>query len=267
MSLLTTLTKSKVVTKSIKWVTKNAPKVLTGISIASSIAASGFAIKGTILAVEIEKARREKIEKGEFPQPAHPKWETVKAVWKCYIPMVTCLIVSVGTSVSGIEMSTARTALATTACKLTETAFTDYRNEVINQIGEDKEKEIRNNIAQKNAETPVQQQAPTTLVISPYDKILFYETLTGQIFTSDVTTVKDAFNKINYGLSHNYCDYISVMEYLGELGIDSHDEARGWNVTDGLLEPKMELDTTPDGRPCLRLSTTVPPREGYNMYY
>ncbi len=260
--------KSKAVQKITKAVVDNAPKILTGISIASSVAASVFAVKGTILAVKIIEDRKEKIANGEIPEPEHPKWDTVKAVWKCYIPTVTCLGVSIGTSVKGMEISTARTAVATTACKLTEQAFEEYRNETIAKLGEEKEKELRQDIVKKHAEEGAQNPpAQQTVVLSSYDKVLIQDEITGQIFWDTPESIKGVINQINYGLSHGYSDFISVMEYADAIGVESHDEERGWNVMeDGLLDIKFDCGMTKDGRPCLRLSTFAMPHAGYNMY-
>lgn len=252
--------------KPVKYVVANAPKFLTGFSIATSIAALVFTVKGTILAVEVEKQRKEKIESGELPQPEHPRWETVKTFGKCLWPAFIFESVSIGSRLYGTNISTARTAMATAACKASELAFEEYRSKVEEKFGSDKEEMIRQEIVKSHAE---QSQVPqTTLVVSPYDEILFKEALTGQVFRSDVNTVKSIFNKINYSLSHGYYDYISVMEYLDEFGISSKNEEFGWNVTmtGHLLEPRMELSMTDDGRPCLLLSTIDPPYEGYNMY-
>ena len=264
-NIFSKILKSKAVQSTVKFAVTNAPKILTGISIVSSVTATVFAVKGTILAVEIEKQRKAKIESGELPVPEHPKLEVIKSVWKCYIPTVILHGVSIGSALYGVDISTARTAMATAACKASEYAFEEYKEKVSAELGEEKEKEIRQDIARTNAEQGITNQS--TLVISPYEKVLFQEMITGQIFTSDVNTVKESFNKINYGLSHGYDDDISVMEYLDEFGIACNDENRGWNVTKtGLLEPRFELSTTNDGRPCLRLYTTEDPYIDYDRY-
>ena len=262
-NLITKVLKSKAVKKVVKVLVDNAPKILTGVSIVSSVAATVFAVKGTVLAVRIIDDRNEKIKKGEIPVPEHPKWENVKAVWKCYIPTATCLCVSIGTSIKGMEISAARTAVATTACKLTEQAFEEYRNETIAKIGEEKEKEIRQNIAQRNAdESGVQ---PVIHTYSSFDKVLIQDEITGQLFWGTAEDVKAAINMINYGFAHGHYDYMSVLEYADYLGVESHDEDRGWNVMDGLLEVKFDPGLTKDMRPCIVAKVTKP-YEGYNVY-
>ena len=254
----------KLLTKVVKVVVDNAPKILTGTSIALSIGSVVCAIKGTVLAVRIEDERQEKIKSGELPEPEHPKWETVKAVWKCYIPSATMLIASAGCSIYGMDISTSRTAIATAACKLSEAAFDEYRAEVREQLGEQGEKNISQSIVQKKAEAQESQDPPKTYVVSPYEKVLIKEKYSGEIISSDINSINELINRINYRLSHSYIDYISLMEYADEIGCrECRREDIGWSNSDGLLEPKFEL-ITDHGRPCFLLSMYNEPNENYN---
>lgn len=257
--------KTKVFKNILNTVVKHAPKILTGISIAASIAATGFAIKGTILAVEIEKQRKAKIESGELPVPEHPKLETVKSVWKCYIPSFAFLTVSVGTSLYGTNVSAARTAMATAACKASELAFDEYKAKVVDQIGEEQHKKIEQAIEKDHVEQYTNQQ--TTILVSPYEKYLCKEKFSGQTIWSDLNDIKDAFNRINYDLSHGCRDYISFMEYCDAFDIDNSNEDIGWNVTKtGLLVLRYDLSQTDDGRPIIVFYPSVAPYDDYAFY-
>ena len=258
---------TKIVTsKPIKYAIANAPKILTGISIASSIAAVGFSIKGTILAVEIEKQRKAKIESGDIPQPEHPKWETVKSVWKCYIPAFTFLSVSIGTSLYGTSVSAARTAMATAACKASELAFEDYKAKVEEQFGSGSDKKIEQAIAKDQADIYAS-QSPSTILVSPYDRYPCKEKYSGQIIESDLNEIKDGFNKINYDLSSGRSDYISFMEYCDVFGIDNSNSEVGWNITKtGLLSLKYDLGQDEYGRPIIIFYPSIPPYEDYYNY-
>ena len=249
--------------KVVKGVVKNAPKILTGISIASSIAAVGFTIKGTILAVEIEKQRKAKIESGELPQPEHPKLEVVKSVWKCYIPAITFLSVSCGTALYGTSISTARTAMATAACKASEMAFDEYKAKVIERIGEDKEKEIRQEIVKDQVDQRPNDQMP---IMAPFEKYLCQEKYTGAVFYSNLYAIKDAFLEMNYSLLHGH-DELSLAEYLNYFEIDSKEEMIGWNISmTGLLDLSYHSEHDAYGRPMIIFGPTQRPYENYNIY-
>ena len=256
---------SEPVKKTVTAIVSNAPKILTGISIASSITAVGFTVKGTILAVEIEKKRKEKIESGEIPKPEHPKLEVVKSVWKCYIPAFAFLSASIGSSLYGTNISATRTAMASAACKATEMAFDEYKTKVAKQIGAEKEQKIRDDIERDHVDQYANGQQ--TLLVSPYEKYLCKDKYSGVMFMSDLNEIKDIFNKINYELIYCAQDELSMSSYLDWFGQDSNEECIGWNVSKtGLLRLSYELGWAKDGRPVLIFGPDQVPYEHYNMY-
>lgn len=260
----TKILESDVTKKIITGAVKHAPKILTGISIASSIAAAAFAVKGTILAVEIEKKRKEQITAGEIPEPEHPRLAVVKSVWKCYIPTITFLGVSVGAGLYGTNISTARTAMATAACKATELAFDEYKAKVVEELGEEKEKKIRQDVEKSHVEEYVHRETP---IVAPFEKYLCRERYSGAMFYSNLFEIKDTFNMINYDLIHQGQDYISVADYLDKFEIDSKTEDVGWNVSmTGLLEITYNSSYDAYGRPIIEFGPMDPPYENYNVY-
>lgn len=254
---------SELTKKVVSGIVKNAPKILTGISIASSIVSVGFAVKGTILAVEIEKQRKAKIESGELPEPEHPKLAVIKSVWKCYIPAFTFLTVSCGTALYGTSISTARTAMATAACKASELAFEEYKTKMIEELGAEKEKEIRQKIEKDRVETALDHPP---IVVAPFEKHLCQEMYTGSVFYSNLYEIKDAFLEMNYKLLTGH-DELSFMEYLGYFDLDSKEEEIGWNVSmSGLLVLSYHSEYDAYGRPILVFGPDQRPYENYNIY-
>ena len=255
---------SELTKKVVSGIVKNAPKILTGISIASSIVSVGFAVKGTILAVEIEKQRKAKIESGELPEPEHPKLAVIKSVWKCYIPAATFLTASVCTSLYGTSISTIRTAMATSACEASKLAFEEYKAKVVEQIGEEKEKQIRQEIIKEQVSRC---ETPQIQTVAPFEKYLCKEKYTGAMFYSNLYEIKDEFLKMNYDLTHCGSDELSMMMYLDHFGIDSREEELGWNVgMTGLLELSYCMESDDYGRPVLVFGPDQRPYENYNIY-
>lgn len=260
---ITKIATSKPVTKVAKVLVSNAPKILTGISIVSSIAAAAFAVKGTILAVEIEEQRKQKITNGDIPEPEHPKAAVVKSVWKCYIPTAACLAVSIGTSLYGVNVATARAAVATAAYKATELAFDEYKAKVAEEIGEEKEKKIRQDIEKEHVKEYEDRQAP---LVAPFEKYLCREKYSGAMFYSNLFEIKDTFNLINYDMLRG-SDDISLMSYLDYFGIESKNEEIGWNISiTGMLELTYNSSYDAYGRPIIEFGTTDPPYDNYNIY-
>ena len=264
--ILTNVLKSKTFNKAIKAIVANAPKILTGISIASSIAATGFAIKGTVVAVKVEKERKEKIASGELPVPKHPKWETVKSVYKCYIPSAAFLSISIGSSLYGTGISSARTAMATAAYKASELALEEFRAKAVQELGEEKVQKIDQAIAQEHMEQYAAQ--PTTLLVDPYQDYPCMDKFTGQIIRTNVEEIRHVFNQINYDLSRGPSDFISLASYCDYFGIDCKNELIGWNIVKtGLLSPRFDYGVyDKNGAPMIVFSTSIEPSEKYDIY-
>lgn len=261
--VFTKILESNVTKKLVSGAVKNAPKILTGISIVSTIAATAFAVKGTILAVEIEKQRKAKIEAGEIPEPEHPKLAVVKSVWKCYIPAFTFMTMSIGSGLYGTNISMARTAMATAACKASELAFDEYKAKVIEELGEEKEHQIRQSIEKDRVEQYTNRQTP---LVAPFEKYLCKEEYSGYEFYSNLFEIKDAFIGMNYNMVSGN-DELSFMEYMGFLGLDSKEEDIGWNVSmSGLLELSYRTELDAYGRPMIVFGPSQRPYENYNIY-
>lgn len=155
---------NKSVTKFIKTVKrgfgKRSPEILLGIGIASGITTTILAVKATPKALQlIEDAKFEKATTwNEEHQDAHvravseklTKPEIVKIVWKCYIPAAISGAASIACLLGSHSVNAKRNAALATAYKLSETALNEYREKVVEEIGEEKEKVIRDKVAQKH---------------------------------------------------------------------------------------------------------------------
>ena len=113
------------------------PAVASGkasFGIAGMITTTVLAVRSTPKALKLieEKKKEEGVDK---LTPA----ETVKTAWKCYIPAMVLGATSVGCLVGASRVSLRRNAALATAYKLSETALTEYREQVVETIGEKKE--------------------------------------------------------------------------------------------------------------------------------
>lgn len=89
-------------------------------------------------------------------------------------------------------------------------------------------------------------------------------------FESDIESVKKAINEINYRLSTQGEEYVSVNDFYDELGIEhiSIGESLGWNIgRDGLIDVYWGTALAKDGRPCVTFEYRVEPRYEYYKSY
>lgn len=168
--------------------------------------------------------------------------ESIKAVWKFYIPVVITGAVTIGCVVMGTRIGMRRTAAMAAAYSISERAFTEYKEKVAEKLGENKERAIRDEIAQdKVSQNPV---GPSVVLLGS-GTTLFYEYFTGRYFVSDMATIKRAENEINSRCLR--CEYATLAEFHTLIGQPPTQGAMdmGWD-SDKLMEVNIHATLTED---------------------
>ena len=238
-------------------IVKHSPEILTGIGIAGMITTTVLAVKATPKALElVEEAK--KVERTD----ALTLVETVKVAWRPYIPAAVTCTVSIACLVGASSVSARRNAALATAYKLSETALTEYREQVVETVGEKKEQAIREKVGQKQIE---KNYADTSEVQETGSgDTLFLEPLSKRFFKSDRSKVEKAENLLNKRMIHDFIGTVSLNEFYDEIGLDRTDlgDVMGWN-TEHLIDLDITPGITPKGNPCLVLGHYNAPK--YNF--
>lgn len=245
-------------------VTKHSPEILTGLGIAGMITTTVLAVKATPKALKLIDAK-----KGELqlePDEKLTAVETVKATWKCYIPAAVTGVTSVACLIGASSVNARRNAALATAYNLSATALAEYKDKVIETVGEKKEQVIRDKVAEERIKKePVSNNS--AIIVSGTGTTRCFDTITKRRFTSDIENIKKIVNELNRRMV-NGDDYISLNEFYYELGLDgcAVGDDLGWNVTRGLIELDFSAQLDTDGVPCIVLDYMVAPKRGYNSY-
>lgn len=249
---------------------KRSPEILLGLGIASAITSTVLAVKATPKAMELlAEAEKENINR-QIKEGVHgpevknglPSAQVVKTVWKCYIPAAISGAASIACLLGSHSVNAKRNAALATAYKLSETALNEYREKVVEEIGEDKEKVIRDKVSQKHLdEKPV---SKNEVIITGTGKQLCYDGISGRYFESDIQTIRAAVNKINETMVYEM--YAALNDFYNEIGLSNTDmgDELGWNLDDGLLEISYGAMVADDGRPCITLDYHIAPRYDFS---
>ena len=226
-------------------VSKHSPEILTGIGIAGMITTTVLAVKVTPKALQLieEKKKEEGVDK---LTPV----ETVKTTWKCYIPATVTGVTSVACLIGASKVSARRNAALATAYKLSETALTEYREKVVETIGEKKEQVVREKVADEQIKrNPVSQNE---VVVTGKGKTLCFDPLSSRYFESDLELIRRAENDLNAQILTQIGGYLSLNDFYDELGLDRIDigDEFGWNL-DNRIALDISSHVTDDGRPSL----------------
>lgn len=179
------------------------------------------------------------------PYPLSTK-EKFLLVWKRYIPATSSGAVGIAAIIGSASINARRTAALTAAYSITEKAFSEYKEKVIETIGDNKERKIRDEIASEK----VQQNPPNaTNVIVGSGDVLCLELHTGRYFQSDMETLRRAQNDINSKLISQNEATLSDLYYILSIPQTSSSSYSGWTSEKMLsLEFSSQLH---EGKPCL----------------
>jgi len=216
-------------------VQSNSPAILAGIGVSGTISTAYLAAKAGY-----------EIGGWNYQFQELPKKEKIKACWKKYIPAGISGAITIGCVVSATRIGHKRAAAAYSLLTVAERSFTEYKEKVVEQLGEKKEQAIRDEIAQDR----VNNNPPKDVIVMGTGNVLCQETHTGRYFNCDMETLRKAENKINHQLISQNEANLNDFYYLVGLEPTSFSSVTGWNV-DRQLELRFSTALTPDGRPCI----------------
>ena len=244
--------------KSIKGVfERHAPEILTGIGVAGMVTSTVLAVKATPKAYLLVNDRKNELEVEKLPVT-----ELVKTTWKCYIPAAVTCGASIACLVGASSVNFKRNAALATAYKLSEAALSEYKDAVIETIGEKKEQSVRDKVAEERLKkNPV---SKSEVIVTGNGTTLCYDPVGNSYFKSSIQQIESAKNKLNARmLSENY---VSLNDFYDELGIGPTKlgDDLGWDIyKDGLIDIAFSSRLAEDGTPCLVMDYSVAPRYEY----
>nr|DAJ79346.1 MAG TPA: hypothetical protein [Caudoviricetes sp.] len=252
-------------------VTKRSPEILIGIGITGMISATVMAVKATpkaLILIEEEKDRQnaelcdEAISK-EYDACAQIQSlsveDTVKTVWKCYVPAVLTAGMSIACIVGANSVHRKRHAALTAAYTLSETSLREYQKKVIETIGEKKEEVVRDAVAKERIEKNPIEETNEVFVTSKGD-VLCLDIVSGRYFKSDIDRLKKIENELNRRMRDEMYIALNDLYYeIGLPGIKVGDDL-GWNIDTGYIEFQFSSQLATDGTPCLVIDYAYGPR-------
>jgi hypothetical protein len=241
-----------------KFTIDNSPAILTAIGITGTVATAYLSGKAAIRAHEIL------VMSDEINYPDRAEWKKeVELVWKEFIPPVVTGLITVSAIFGANRIGSKRAAAMATAYSLSERAFTEYKEKVVEKVGANKEREVRDELAQDRVNrNPADDKS---VIITGNGDVLCYDQYTGRYFEASMDTLLSAKNEINHQILHQ--GYASLTDFFHELGLEktSVSDEVGWN-TDQLLELDISTTLSKDNRPCLAIDFNHRPIRGFDQF-
>jgi len=227
--------------KTQKKVVDNSPSLLAGLGVTGTLSTAYLVGKATVSAVQVLEHKHQ-----TTAQDLEFRKEDIKTVWKLYIPAAASGVLTIACIIGGNRIGAKRAAAAYSLLTVSERAFDEYRDKVVETIGEKKEQAVRDDIARDR----MARDSTQGLVIIGAGTVLCYEMHTGRYFNSDMEILRAAQNTINEQLYNENAATLDDFYHLVGLPNTSYSSQTGWKV-----EKMLKLSFFPlmsdDNRPCI----------------
>lgn len=240
---------------------ENSTTILTSVGVTGTIATAYLSARASFKAARIIDVEEEIINRGVTVEPVYLTQKgKVKLVWKCYIPAVGMGATTVICIIAAHRIHSGKIAALAVASATSQQALQEYKNKVFDKLGEVKERNVRDEVAQDRVDK--QPVRAGEVIITGKGEVLFYDQHSGRYFHSTVEDVKRAENRINHELLNQMgC---SLSEFYDEIGLppSNYSDSVGWNGGERI---DVEFSTTlsSDQRPCVAIDFRRPPAIDY----
>ncbi len=237
---------------------ENKSVLLTAVGVAGVISSNVLTARATFKAAEMIAYEENLL----YPEKDEPEFlefrEKVKLVWQEFIPPVGVGGFTIAAIIAANRIDAQKAAGLAAAYSLSEKAFTEYREKVVEKIGENKERAVRDEVAQdKVSRDPV-----TEVIITGNGDYLFKDGLSGRYFESSIEKVRRAENDVNFEIAHHMYDSLSHFYELIGLPPTAYSDTVGWNI-DQRLEVQYSTTISSDERPCMVIDFLYGPTPEY----
>lgn len=255
----------KTLTKTAKrTLSRNSSKILLGLGIAGAFTAVGFAITATPKAMILLEEKKQELGVEKLDAKT-----IIKTAAPVYIPTAISMGVSTGCIIAASNVNDRRNAALAAAYTMSETALRSYQDKVVETVGPEKAKEIKEAVAlDKMAKCPEAGSAPVATPVKPgigndfyNDPVKCWESLSGTYFIASRNMLEKAINGVNKQLLSDF--RVTENDLFDYLGIDHNrnGDLLGWDT-----ESTLEINTfyasklDDEGMPCLVLDYATPPK-------
>lgn len=234
--------------RALKTLTENSSVILTGVAVAGTVTTAIFAGKG---------AYQHGVQEAVSGVAEDPK-KRLKESYHHYIPAVASGTMTIACIVGIHSVNSRKQAALISAYSVLDKGFENYKEKVVETLGEKKEKDVRDEVAKEAIfQNPVGDQ----IVIGKGSQ-LCYETITGRYFMSDIENIRRAENDIRDTVYHDMS--ASLNEFFSKIGLPQAlvGDQLGWSI-DRRIEIDYSSHLTDDGRACLSIDYSGYPIPNY----
>lgn len=236
-------------------ISRNSPHILTGLGCAGVLTTAIFTGRATLKAYDIVQIEEEyKYEDEEITS-----MDIVKLTWKVFIPPILMGATSIACIIGANTINTSRNAALAALYSLSETAFREYKNKVIEEIGRNKELKIRDDITKDQINN--NPMGDRTVIITGNGDVLCYDKLSDRYFKSSAEKIRQQVLELNEDLRSAM--WLDLNDFYYAIGLPDTKlgDMMGFDMDKGYIHVEYSSQLTSDSKqPCLVIDTTVYPK-------
>lgn len=225
---------------------KNSPYILTGLGCAGVVSTAVMTGKAAVKAHDkiyvysdtmTMKLTREELEEHGDPHCYEPTLkEKVKLTWKEFVPPCIVGATSVACILGAQSVNSRRHAALASLYTLTEQTLKDYRENVVELVGKNKEEKAYDKVHQDRViENPPKDGQ---IILTDRGNTLFKDSYSGRYFKSDIEALRKVQNELNHLIVNQM--WVPINDLYSVIGLEpiKLGEDIGWDP-DELIEFKF----------------------------
>lgn len=231
-----------------KLITDRAPEILTGVAVVGVATTAVMGGKAAVRASRIIEKENE-IKRGWVDNDLSRK-EEFHLVWRLFVPTVVMGTLTVTAILAAQSVNTKNKIALAGLYTLSEGKLKEYEEKIVETLGEEKAKEIKEEIQQKKVNTF--DSAVDNVIHTKGGEHLCYDEMSGRYFRSSREAILDVVNTVNHFMMQDWT--ADLNEVYTALGLPTIPMGKliGWNA-DELIDPRITSKVAKGGEPCLVL--------------
>lgn len=227
-------------------VVKHSPSILTGAAVGGMFLSNILVAKATYLALLDLQDREESdfVAMGDAAVPLTNR-EILELVWKRYIPAAVAVTMAGSAVIAANKVNLSRQAALLSLYEITSHSLKQYQSTVLDEIGPKKEGKVRDAMAIR------EMKAADPSYIHGTGGQLFFDSLSGRFFYSDVESIRKALNDYNAELHTDMYKTLNDFYWLIDLTPVKMGERNGWSIDDGVVDIHFTTTLTEQNEACI----------------
>ena len=244
-------------------ISKNSPTILTGLAVGGLFTTAIFAVTATskaewLLNEELENRGLAIVDQhgDKRFRDDFTRLEIAKITWKVYIPAACMGVATVACIIGSNSINQRRNAALATVYGLTEAAFREYKEKVVEAIGKSKELKVRDEISGDHVKNISED---CEVVLTGRGNVLCLDSF-GRLFRSDIEDIRRSINNVNQDFVNDR--WISLNDWYYAIGLSEtkYGDNMGWDLDEGLMDVSFSSQLTEKNEPCLVLNYKITPK-------